>query len=194
MNDASRAAADPAALRASTGIRGRLRNFLPAQLDPNAYLGVHVAVGLAVAVLGLWLFGALLDAMLANGATVRWDISADAAIHDLMTPTLVRIAVGTTQLGSPLAMDALLVAGAISLWIARRRTMLIGWVVAFVGGAAVDEVIKFAVRRGRPTYAMSFLHGHSYSFPSGHAMGSMIGFGMLVWDDPSRPIPRSSGA
>jgi membrane-associated phospholipid phosphatase len=181
MNDASPPAADPLAPPACTGIRGRLRGFLSARLDPKVYLGVHLTVGLAVAALGLWVFGALLDMVLDNATMVRWDIATDAAIHDLMTPTLVRIALGATQLGSPSAMGVLLVAGAIALWIARRRTMLIGWVAAFVGGAAVEEVLKLVVRRSRPIYGASFLHGHSYSFPSGHAMGSMIGYGMLVW-------------
>jgi membrane-associated phospholipid phosphatase len=181
MNDPSPPAAHPLAPPANTGIRGRLRGFLSARLDPTGYLGVHLTIGLIVAALGLWLVGALLDAVLDNGTMVRWDIATDAAIHGLMTPMLVRIVLGATELGSPLAMGALLVAGAIALWIAKRRILLIGWVAAFVGGVAVDEVLKLAVRRSRPIYGASFLHGHSYSFPSGHAMGSIIGYGMLVW-------------
>jgi membrane-associated phospholipid phosphatase len=181
MNDASQPAAAPPVFLAGTGIRGRLRAFLSARLDPKAYLGVHLTIGLAVAGLGLWAFGALLDAVLDNGTMVRWDMAIDAAIHDLMPTPMVRIVVGVTQLGSPAAMGALLVAGAIALWIAKRRMLLIGWVAGFVGGVAVDQVLKLAVHRSRPIYGTSFLHGHSYSFPSGHAMGSMIGYGMFVW-------------
>src|SRR5205823_14113617 len=30
-------------------------------------------------------------------------------------------------------------------------------------------------------YAAAFLHHYSWSFPSGHAMGSLIGYGMLAY-------------
>ena len=56
-----------------------------------------------------------------------------------------------------------------------------GWMAAFVGGAILDELLKLAVRRDRPVYGTAFLHGHSFSFPSGHSMGALIGYGMLVW-------------
>jgi membrane-associated phospholipid phosphatase len=173
--------ARPAVSAAHPGLRGRLRGFVSERVDPKAYLGLHLTIGLAVALLGLWAFGALLDAVLDNGTMVRWDAAVDAAIHGMMTPSLVRIVLAATWLGSPPAMGALLVIGAIALWVVKRRTLLIGWVAAFLGGGAIDQVLKFAVHRSRPLFGASFLHGHSYSFPSGHAMGSMIGYGMLVW-------------
>jgi hypothetical protein len=108
MNDASQSAAAPPAPRASTGIRGRLRGFLSARLDPKAYLDLRLTIGLAVAALGLWVFGVALD----NATMVRRDIATDAAIYDLVARTLVRIVLGATQLGATLAMGALLVAGA----------------------------------------------------------------------------------
>src|SRR2546422_3373483 len=38
-----------------------------------------------------------------------------------------------------------------------------------------------SIRRPRPPYAAAFLHHYSWSFPSGHAMGSLIGYGMLAY-------------
>lgn len=165
----------------STAARAWLRRFLSARLDPTAYLGLHLSIGLAVTALGLWVFGALLDMVLDNATMVRWDIATVKAIHEAMTPALLRIGLAATQLGSPVAMAALMVIGAIALWIAGRRTLLIGWAAAFVGGAILDELLKLTVRRDRPVYGTAFLHGHSYSFPSGHSMGALIGYGMLVW-------------
>lgn len=156
-------------------------NSAVARLEPKAYLGVHLAVGLVVAILGLWIFGALVDAVLANSTMVRWDVAADARIHAAMTPAFTRIVLSATQLGSPVAMAALMLTGAIILGIKKRRTDCIGWVAAFIGGALIDEALKYAVRRPRPMYGASFLHGHSFSFPSGHAMGAIIGYSMLAW-------------
>ncbi|HET7458165.1 MAG TPA: phosphatase PAP2 family protein [Gemmatimonadaceae bacterium] len=159
----------------------RWRRFVAERMDPKAYLGLHVTVGLAVVALGLWLFGALLDAVLDNAMMVRWDVAADAWVHARATPAGLRAFDVVTQLGSPAAMAALGAAGALVLWRARRHTTLIAWLAAFGGGAAVDWVLKSVVHRARPTYGNVYLHGHSYSFPSGHAMGSAIGYAMLVY-------------
>lgn len=57
-----------------------------------------------------------------------------------------------------------------------------------------DELgVKHAVHRDRPAFGAAFLHGHTFSFPSGHAMELIIGYGMLVYvievmSQRSRPI------
>ena len=60
-------------------------------------------------------------------------------------------------------------------------TLLGGWLPAFAGGGLLDEVLKQVVQRPRPPSAAAFLHHYSWSFPSGHAMGSLIGYGMLAY-------------
>jgi undecaprenyl-diphosphatase len=73
------------------------------------------------------------------------------------------------------------IVGAMLLWRRKGRAILIGWIIAFAGGGLLDWTIKLAVHRNRPPYGATYLRGHSYSFPSGHAMGSLIGYGMLVY-------------
>ena len=160
---------------------GRLRGFLKARLEPKAYLGLHLTVGLLVGATGIWIFGALLDALLDNSAMVQRDTATAALIHAHMTPSSIRIAFATTQLGGPIAMTALAMVGAIVLWRARRKVVLMGWIAAFAGGSIVDMLLKRVVHRTRPTYGAPFVHAGSYSFPSGHAMGSTIGYGMLLF-------------
>lgn len=159
---------------------GRLRSFLKARLEPKAYLGLHLTVGLVVATAGIWIFSELLDAVLDNAMMVKVDITTDAFIHAHMTPGLLRIASVTTEFGGPIAMTSLAIVGAIVLWRAKRRVILLGWIAAFAGGAIIGEVLKRAVHRSRPTYGAGFVHTDAFSFPSGHAMASMIGYGMLV--------------
>ncbi|MDB4899857.1 MAG: phosphoesterase PA-phosphatase related protein [Gemmatimonadetes bacterium] len=161
--------------------RSRLRTILRDRVDPKTYLGLHLTIGLAVAALALWLFSALLDAVLDNDALVRWDMAADAAIHARMTPSDLRLVDFATQLGSPVAMTLLGIVVAVLLWRTGRRTLLIGWSAAFVGGAIIGQILKMVVHRTRPVYGAAYLHGQSFSFPSGHAMGSIIGYGMLVY-------------
>jgi undecaprenyl-diphosphatase len=58
---------------------------------------------------------------------------------------------------------------------------LSGWAAAFAGGGALNWLLKRIVQRSRPVGSEEFLYGTSFSFPSGHAMGSLIGYGMLAY-------------
>ncbi len=172
--------------------RHRLRSLWQDRLDPGTYLGLHLTVGLAILALSIWLFSALLVGVLENDTLVRWDMIIDGSIHARMTALDLRVVSAVSQLGSPVAMALLGLGGAVMLWRARRRAVLMGWVAAFLGGALLDQVLKLAVHRQRPEYAATFLHGHSFSFPSGHAMGSTIGYVMLAYITRHswRPRPR----
>lgn len=159
----------------------RLRTLWQNRMDPKTYLGLHLTLGLLLAALGIWLFAALLDSVLDNESLVRWDMAVNAAIHTRMTATGLHLVNAVTQLGSPIAMSLLGLGGAAVLWRGGHRTMFMGWVAAFAGGTVVNQVLKMAAHRTRPVYDAAYLHGASFSFPSGHAMSSIIGFGMTAY-------------
>ena len=158
----------------------RFRTFVMARFDPKTYVGLHLTVGLVVGALGLWLFSALLDAVL-DAMLVRWDIATDLWIHQHVTAQGLQIFNWITRIGSPASMTALAVVGAGVLLRQERHTALVAWIAAFVGGGALEYVLKLVVHRTRPTYGAAYLSGHSFSFPSGHSMGSFIGIGMLLY-------------
>ena len=54
------------------------------------------------------------------------------------------------------------------------------WLGTNLGGLLVQMALKTLIHRARPQYAAAYLHGHSYSFPSGHAMQSTIAYVMVV--------------
>lgn len=70
---------------------------------------------------------------------------------------------------------ALLLAG-LGEWI-----VLGGWAAAFAGASLIDHWLKLTIHRPRPVYAAALIHNSSWSFPSGHAMGSLVGYGMLAY-------------
>ena len=177
MTDSSDAA-PPATL---PGPLGRLQRFVAARFNPKAYLGIHLVAGLIVVALGVGVFSGLLGGVLDNDILVKWDVAADAWIHARVTTQGLRIFNWITQVGSPPSMIALGVIVAMVLWRQQRRIALIAWGAAFIGGGVFDAVIKQLVHRTRPVYAAAYLHGHTYSFPSGHSMGSIIGIGMLLY-------------
>ena len=47
--------------------------------------------------------------------------------------------------------------------------------------AGLDWALKTIFHRDRPAFPKAFVHALGFSFPSGHAMGSLIGIGMLAY-------------
>lgn len=161
--------------------RWSLFRFFAARLDRKSYLGLRLTIGLVLIAGGIWLFGGLLEAVLDNATLVRFDLAAASWIHSTSTPLGDRIFYAITNIGSPPAMVAIAVVGVIVAFVKRHRLLAYAWAAAAAGGAAIDYVLKTTVHRSRPEYAAAFLHGTSYSFPSGHAMGSLIGYGFLAY-------------
>jgi undecaprenyl-diphosphatase len=159
----------------------RLRTFVADRLNPNAFLGLHLTVGVLLGSLGVWALSALLDAVLDNALLVRWDIAADAWIHARVTPQGLNIFNWISRAGSPASMTVLAIVGAIVLLAQRRVVMLIGWIAAFAGASILENVLKLLVHRHRPVYGAAYVSSHSFSFPSGHATMSFTGMAALLY-------------
>ena len=158
----------------------RFARFVAARLDPKAYLGLHVTVGLTVAALAIWLFGAVLEEVLDNAAVVRFDVATMAWMARHGTPAGIRVFSFITRLGDVPIMPIIGLGGAFVLWRQRHRLVLVCWVSAFFGGVVVNKLLKLLVHRSRPMVAQR-LHEMSFSFPSGHTMAATIGYGMLAY-------------
>src|SRR5947209_5680854 len=110
--------------------------FVSARFDPHAHLGLGLTIRLVLVVLGVWAFSGLLDAVLDNETLVRIDglIAGWFNVHS--TPAGRTIFNGITQLGSPVVW-ALMAIGAIYLWFANERALLVSWLAANLGGKAL---------------------------------------------------------
>jgi membrane-associated phospholipid phosphatase len=159
----------------------RWRRFAADRLDPKVYLGLHVTVSFVVCALAVWIFAALVDAVLENDSIVNFDVIAAAWIHERVTMFGLRVFQVITDIGSPIVVLLLAVAMAIWCWQRRERVLAIGIVTICAGAALLDRVLKAVIHRDRPEFGNPFLHGHSYSFPSGHAFGSVVAYGLLAY-------------
>jgi undecaprenyl-diphosphatase len=57
-----------------------------------------------------------------------------------------------------------------------RRAGLNGWLlaIAMLGEICIEQTLKFTFRRHRPMAYFGYALPSSYSFPSGHALGSLV--------------------
>jgi undecaprenyl-diphosphatase len=159
----------------------RAWQFVAARFTPGEYLGLHLSVGLLLSLSSLWLFGAITEDVLHHDPLTVFDTTLLASIRAHATSTGDRIAVIVSLIGSPGAMTILATFGAVYLAIRRQWLSLGGWLPAFVGAMLLTEALKRVVQRPRPDGATPFLHGESFSFPSGHTLGSLVGYGMLAY-------------
>jgi undecaprenyl-diphosphatase len=78
-------------------------------------------------------------------------------------------------------MTVIAFAGALVLAGLGEWIVLGGWAAAFAGASWIDHWLKLTIHRPRPVYAAALLQTGTWSFPSGHAMGSLVGYGMLAY-------------
>ncbi|MBI3661145.1 phosphatase PAP2 family protein [Candidatus Acetothermia bacterium] len=86
-----------------------------------------------------------------------------------------------TDLGSLLVLGGLLVIAALYFAWRRQWKDLSLLVAAGLLTLVLREGLKLLFHRARPGLWQTSVHEDSYSFPSGHALGSVIAYGVLVY-------------
>ncbi len=135
---------------------------------------VLAAIGLL-----LWGFAALAEGFGEQGRIARVDLAVLNWLQTHGTEGGERVFVSVSWLGAPIlaAVDA-----GTAIWLAVRRQWrwFALWCIAIIGGVLLDEMLKLSFRRARPSVASEFISNSSWSFPSGHAMNSLVGYAMLA--------------
>jgi membrane-associated phospholipid phosphatase len=142
-----------------------------------------VALGLLITTGCSCLFMALVVGILIGGPLVRFDRSTADTLHtyasgasDLTNSLHIVGILGSLE---ALALVSLLVA--VVLLVQRCWSSLAAWLVAVLGGEALNLLLKDLFARPRPHFERPLLVETSYSFPSGQAMESLVVYGMLAY-------------
>jgi membrane-associated phospholipid phosphatase len=103
--------------------------------------------------------------------------------HAAEHPGLLRAARDATDAGGVPVMTALAIVGALLLWLCGQQRLAAGWLLAAALGCVLNQGSKALFDRPRPGAALrdEAVTERNASYPSGHAMGSMIGYGTLAW-------------
>ena len=151
-----------------------------ARRHPKAYLAAHVLGGGAAVAVLIWLFLAIADEFPEHGALAHLDRLASAWLQAHGTELGETIFYAISTLGAPVLVGIIAVVFVLLL---RKRDWAdaAGLVCASGGAILLDTALKSLFHRGRPDVATEFIHRASWSFPSGHAMESLVGYGFLTW-------------
>lgn len=146
-----------------------------------AAFGLQLAISLLIALAALWLFGEVADNVIDQDKLAHFDALVTTELAPWRTGTGIRIANFVSRFGTTLVMSA--IAFVVMLTLHRRnwRAVVVGWTLVLGGGKLMEALLKHTLHRTRPIGALQHLGDPSFSYPSGHAMGAIIGYGLLAY-------------
>ena len=149
-----------------------------------AYLPVTLilAAGLALTGIAAAQLLDLIEALQSNSVEMS---AIDTTVHewarDARNEPLTRFFIVATLLGTPVGLASMALVVSIILLFGRRyRWVGFLWVTA-VGAGLLNLALKSHFERARPTLTEALRGAHGYSFPSGHAMGSIAVAGAFAY-------------
>jgi membrane-associated phospholipid phosphatase len=144
---------------------------------PNGSLALHLTLGLALTAAAA-IFVILAEEVAAGGPVAAFDVAFARALWNPTTPGWQRSFEVVSWLGSRDVLGVATLVVAAALLLRHRTAIAIAWIGAQAGGGILNMVLKETFERTRPEFADPMLASSSWSFPSGHAMGTFIFCGL----------------
>lgn len=171
--------------------RGRLSVFRDALYTTLRLIGRHVrgfygavaaflTLGFVVGISAASIF-LIFAAIVTGGVTQAFDERTLAWLATHRTPFLNEAALEVTSLGNGFTLAVLILAVSVFLWQTQHRWSVYLLLIAYVGGQILNRVLKNWFDRPRPSIVEHVDPVHSMSFPSGHAMISLIVYGSIAY-------------
>jgi undecaprenyl-diphosphatase len=142
----------------------------------------RTVIPLAVVTAAAFVFAVLLVLVRLRWAPLESaDHSAAARLNSLVAgqAAVVSVVKAVTWLGSSGVLWTLIAIAVAGLAIRRRWRLAVYLLVTGAGALTLDPVLKALVGRLRPVVAHPVAYGNGNSFPSGHALGSIVCYGAL---------------
>jgi undecaprenyl-diphosphatase len=148
---------------------------------PLAYLLGYLALGFALIIGAASLFAEIAENLGDGRKLGELDQLFSDTVQTALSPGAFRAFAWLTHLGDPLALAGLGLAGAGFLLWQRHYGLCIGWALALGGNAVLNPLLKRIFERARPVHDDLRAFAEGWSFPSGHASGSVVAYGMLAY-------------
>ena len=145
-----------------------------------AIFGIFLLSGAAVAILFTWAFSEVAEKVRA-GSTQGFD---DAVLHWMamhQTKPVQTAMLEITSLGTGTVVGMIVFIAGMFLWLNQHKHSAILLIAATLGGMVLDNFLKIGFNRPRPQIFTWGTYAVSSSFPSGHAMSSVIVYGTVAY-------------
>jgi membrane-associated phospholipid phosphatase len=141
---------------------------------------LRLLLGFGLSSFCLWVFAQIADSVAEQETLTLIDSALADALYTMATPRTTAIYQVISLFGSQIVFLLTLLVAMYYFW---RRLWLYLWVwlIALTGGEILNLLLKEFFARARPVFETPLVVELNYSFPSGHAMMSMIAYGMLAY-------------
>lgn len=154
--------------------------FLTAFKRVLQYFGGWLVAGLLAATGGLIFLSWLTDEVF-EGDAKNFDDAVRNSFQQIASPPLTAWMKFFSFVGSPLVLTILGAAIVIAFFVLKWKRGLILFLMTMAGEVLLSWTLKGFFRRARPEAFFDYPLPSSFSFPSGHALGSLCFFGILAW-------------
>ncbi|HVE59266.1 MAG TPA: phosphatase PAP2 family protein [Pyrinomonadaceae bacterium] len=144
------------------------------------YSGKKLLIGFISAV-GCLIFFLWLAEEVFEGETKIFDETVRQAIHRIAAPWLTQLVIYISFLGSFAFLTFGVITALIIFLILKWKDALIILLITMAGESILEVTLKLYFQRARPEAFFPYPPLESYSFPSGHALGSFCFYGILAW-------------
>lgn len=158
----------------------RLHRYLAARFTPGEEFGLHLTVGIVLMLAAAWIFGEIAGDVLDGDDITLIDLHLANWFHQhagsAWTPLMMLI----TDWHHPVGVLLMTLPFAVYLYRQQARYWLATLLLSVPGGMLLNVLLKYAFQRARPSFDEPLVSLATYSFPSGHAAGATVFYGMLA--------------
>ena len=158
------------------GLRGTFRHAH----SFGTALGVFLLIGAVLAAAGTWGFAQIAE-LVSEGYTQPFDERVLRWMEQNQFVWLERLMIEVTMLGTWIVVLTVVGVSGLFLWLSRHKFSAILLVIATAGGIVLNSILKLGFDRPRPQIFEWGTHVASSSFPSGHAMSSVVVYGTVAY-------------
>ena len=155
--------------------------FLSRTLSIGRYLGFYALISFGVALAALGAFFELADDIGLDEDLARFDSALATALSQHLSVSVLQAAALITHLGDKRFLIPLGLTVTLVLLAKRRRLLAWIWAIATSAGALLNVLLKAIFERTRPVHEHGVIVADGWSFPSGHAAGAMLVYGLLAY-------------
>jgi undecaprenyl-diphosphatase len=116
-----------------------------------------------------------------EGETASFDNGVRDLAQAIASPFLTRLMIFISFVGSPGSLTVLGVIVAIVFLRLKWKHAFLLFAVTMTGEIVLEQILKALFQRARPEPFFDLAAPSSYSFPSGHVLGSFCFFAILAW-------------
>lgn len=156
------------------------KGFIKARLSPESYLGLHLTLGVLTLIGAAWLFGSIAEDVVTKDEITILDVQIANWFNAHAVPQLTTVMLAVTHMHGVAGIS--IATFLFALYLARKKSWywLLALAITVPGGMLLNTAMKFAFHRARPSFDNPLLTLATYSFPSGHAAGTTLFYGILA--------------